>query len=162
MDALDWQERHSPTEPYELVVSKATRRTKAVARRRKQDCRLWEGMTPEMESAAQAIVKAVYILSGHASFARSGFERVDKAHEGDFDGAWLASLLQAYHSWTGEAQDKGIIPGAVLGVLYHGEGLTATDRAWKRRKGWAKEQVHRGLELYLSAGWRARAAERLT
>ena len=159
IDPEDWQERHSPTEPYEITISRATRRTKVIARRRKQDCRLWEGMTPQMESAAQALVRAVQMVAGHASYARSGFERIDRAFTGDCDGAWLASLVEAYRSWSEEADAKGVVVGAVLKVLYFGASLRETDRAWKRRNGWAKEQVHRGLELYLAAGWRARIAE---
>ena len=80
-DALDWQEAHDPTEPYELIVSKATRRTRHVARRRKQDCRIFDGMTAEMESAAEAIVRAVQVIAGHVSYARPSFERVDRAYQ---------------------------------------------------------------------------------
>lgn len=155
----EYQEAHSPTEPYEIVISKATRRTTHVARRRKQDCRLWDGMTSEMESAAEAIVRAVYVISGQASYARSSFERVDRSHPADTSVSYLQGLVEAYNSWVDDAEERGVIVGAVLKVLYHGASLRETDRSWKRRNGWAKEQVDRGLELYLSLTWRARIAE---
>lgn len=156
-DVPDWQEDHSPTEPYEITISHATRRTKAIATRRKQDCRLWEGMTSEMESAAEAIRIAIALQVGEVGMARSSFERLDRGYDLMTNIAWQRRVIKAYRSWCDDTPDTTM--RITIWVLYEGGSPVAVDRAERRRNGWAKEEVHRGVEVYLEDRMRREVAE---
>lgn len=159
-DALDWQEAHSPTEPYEITISRATRRTTAIATRRKQDCRLWDGMTSEMESAAEAIRIAVALLAGEVGMARSSFERLDRGWDLMTNIDWQRRVLDAYKSWCDDTPKTTL--RITIWVLYEGGSPARVDRAEHRRNGWAKEEVHRGIEVYLEDRFRREVAETIT
>lgn len=158
-DTLDWQEDHSPTEPYEITISKAARRTTAIATRRKQDCRLWEGMTSEMESAAEAIRIAVALIAGEVGMARSSFERLDRGYDLMTNIAWQRRMIDAYKSWCDDTPKTTL--RITIWVLYEGESAATVDRYERRRGGWAKGEVHRGIEVYLEDRIRREVAENI-
>ncbi len=55
---------------------------------------------------------------------------------------------QAYYDWIDAMAGSGLPAGPVLDVIVEGKPLTSVDRAWRRRKGWARGLLLKALRLY--------------
>ncbi len=150
-EPADWQEAHAPTE--RVILRDDGGRRVGSARRRKVDARLWESFTPDQERAARRIQEtAARITAG--TEARIG--RYDGMPAGgtpgvpgdDPDAEQLRALKDRYTAWVRACRDEGVSHAAVLDVLLFGQSCRATDRARRKRKGWAKANLMAGLDLY--------------
>lgn len=53
-----------------------------------------------------------------------------------------------FQMWQSETRERGGNPGVAIDVLLLGHSLAAVDRRMKRRKGWARGEVRRGIEAF--------------
>lgn len=149
MDALDHQERHSPTEA--VMVQITGTRVRQQGRRRKMDARLIESLSPDQERAADAIVAAWRILSQGLG---GGIMRYDEAvsrgaaADGESADDYRHKLLSRYIEWGLACPRSGIHRGAVMQVIAYGHSPNAVDCAMRKQHGWVKANLLEGLTLY--------------
>ena len=148
----DWQEWHSPTEAVEVVISKT--RTKQQCRRRKEDARIWEAMTPNQERAAYWIYAALLQVLGDVAVRISRYEQGRRGVDHSDDPEWQVRVREGYRKWLAVADDKGFVAGDVIQILAHGETLVDQDRRIRQRNGRARDHLLRALQefVYLQ-GW---------
>ena len=53
-----------------------------------------------------------------------------------------------FEAWQAEMRERGGDAGVTIDVLLLGETLSAVDRRMKRRKGWARGEVRRGISAF--------------
>lgn len=63
-------------------------------------------------------------------------------------------LVRRYTGWRRDAERKGVAASPVIDLVVDGVPCGDLDRRYGKRRGWAVEQVRKGLRLYLAAaGW---------
>lgn len=116
---------------------------------------------PNHERAAACIRSAYGLIDRSVGLQESGIAR---AMRGAVAGApadpdragWLLAL---YFRWTIECKIHRVDALAVVDVIGRGDTLAQVDRARRRRKGWAADELRRGLDVYAEMrGWQ-RAAQ---
>ncbi len=157
----DWQERHSPTE--EVVLRDLDGRGKRVlrsARRRKIDARLWDGLSSHQQDAAEAIVQAYQDIVRGLGFSTMLFQQPEVilalTHHGpEFTREdRVAARYRAFSWWVSRAELNEIDWQAILAVLIEGFSVREVDCRAGRRKGWARQNLADGLDLFCRLkGW---------
>src|SRR3546814_19124469 len=84
-EPLDWQEAHSPTVEVENVVSHQGRRTRIAYRRRAADERLWSGLNPDEQRAAEELGRVWHSLTAGMTAKAQQYERLDRGQAGAAD-----------------------------------------------------------------------------
>lgn len=156
LDALHWQERHSPTETIEVRIT--SERSKVQTRRRKQDARLYDGLTSHQIKAMENIDAGFRALTQGGGMSKMRFEARIPAGDSPAPGQRHDWLERTYMEWHRQTQIEGGINGAaVLDIVVFGKGTGAVDKLRKKRKGWARENlIEEGLKLYCKiCGWPA-------
>ena len=157
MEPADWQETHSPTEAVEVTISKGTRRTQERCRRRKEDARIWEAMTPNQERAAVWIHAALSQVLGDVAVRISRYDQGRRGVDHSDDPEWHARLREGYRQWVAAALDSGFVASDVIQILGHGETLSEQDERIRQRKGRAKQHLLHALqEFIVLQGWERR------
>lgn len=116
--------------------------------------------------AALGIEAAVVSILTHG--VRSGLaagERVDCAGGEGFEERFADTFeaRRIYATWLDYMKQNGMPAGPVLDIVIEGKALSAVDRDWCRRKGWALSHLRRALGLYRTLSLRAeRRKNRLT
>ena len=153
----DWQETHSPTEAVEVTISKGTRRTQERCRRRKEDARIWEAMSPNQERAAVWIHAALAQVLGDVAVRISRYDQGRRGTSHSDDPEWQARLREGYRKWAAVALDRGFVVSDVNQILGHGETLSEQDERIRQRKGRAKQHLLHALqEFVVLQGWERR------
>lgn len=161
MEPTEHQERHSKTEPvnvkmpvYDSVTKRVIRQEIQQSRRRKADARVWDSFSPEQEKAAEQIQAAWSVLAGDVN--------VKIGRYGSNGGRPLGEdkrvqLVGYYREWANNARKDGFDASAIMEILCYGAGLREVERDRRRRNGWAKDNLHDGLDRYAELrGWIAR------
>lgn len=147
-DALDHQERHSPTEAVMVQISGT--RLRQQGRRRKMDSRLMDAMSPDQERAADHIVAAWRILSQGLGGGIMRYDRdcggIVRASESADD--YRHKLVIRYIAWGRACRPAGVHRSAVMQIIAYGHSPAAVDVGLRWRKGTAKENLLVGLTLY--------------
>lgn len=158
-----WQERHSPTEAVEVTImhavelgtdGKAKRITKRreMCRRRIVDARLWAALTQEQQTAATLIDAGFRIATQGMGVKVQSFERGDRGEAGGNDRS--AVTMADYIAWAKEAVRTRIDHAAIILVLVEGMALAAVDSARRKRRGYTRDALAVGLNLYCKQqGW---------
>lgn len=143
-----WQELHSPTVPVEIKIS--GERTKQVARRRKQDARLFDGLDPLQEQAMLNIERGFQIASSGLGIKVMAYEeRIPGTAPEDR----AADMREYYMAWHIAAYGNFCAP-TVLDIIAFGKSIREV--AIERRMG--RETVKRhfdiGIQEYcILRGW---------
>jgi len=53
-----------------------------------------------------------------------------------------------YYDWIDAMQAAGLSSGPIFDVVMEGRALHLVDKAWRRRKGWTRVMLIKGLRLY--------------
>lgn len=161
MEAHEHQEAHSPTVPdmikmnvYDSVSGRVIRKEVQQATRRKADARIWGAFSPEQEKAAEQIQAAWSVLAGDVNVRIGGYGSEGGRPLGEDKRVQLVSY---YREWANNARKDGFDASAIMEVLCYGAGLREVERSRSRRNGWAKDNLHDGLDRYAELrGWIAR------
>lgn len=151
-DALEWQERHSPTVEIAVDDPEATRK----ARRNLTRCRQSEawrhnrlsGMQREaereMELALRSRIAGLGTAVSRYGTARGGGANVD-----------LGSASDAlYREWAAEAPRRRIMVAVVIECLIEPKTLGQIERDYRMRDGQAFQHYATGLDLWCELrGW---------
>ena len=144
-----WQERHSPSIP---IASRAQER----GQRRIVDARLWEAMTQAQQDAALEIARVFESLSRGIGFSVSDWTKPPSMRgSGGANPAEIhARLLNGYGEWTLRCKKAGVSHSMIIDILVFGFSCQALDRDRRRRAGWSKANLLKGLGLYCALkGW---------
>jgi len=149
-----WQEKHSPTEDVKVRYrQEGLKRIEVIqCRRRVLEARLWDGLHPSLQDAAVAIERGFSLVTRGMGHKPPVYE-LRGSGKGDFSD-WDSEAMAEYWAWALEAQRQRIDHAAIILVLVEGMALAAVDAARKKRKGYAKEQLLDGLNLFCRMrGW---------
>ncbi len=155
----DWQERHSPTEPVVLRdLGGRGKRVLQTARRRKVDARIWEGLSSYQHDAAEAIMRGYHELTRGLGFGTMPFQQPEVVMALSYRSIdrdqQTAYRLHDLSRWMQRAEAQGIDWSAILSVLVMGYSLRDQDLLARRRKGWARQNLADGLDLFCRLkGW---------
>ena len=146
MTAEDWQRWFNGSESGEEVGADGRRRK--VIKRRALDGRIWDAMTAEQREAANAIGKALEIITSGVGYKTNSFAPgtgggEEKQHD------WEVVLISRYLGWATEAREKSIDVGAAVAILCLGNACAVVDRNNCKRNGWAKQNLLTALDLYV-------------
>jgi hypothetical protein len=147
----DWQELHSPTVLVENVVShQGGGRTRIAYRRRAADERLWSGLNPDEQRAAQELGRVwSYITAGLTARAQQ-YERLDRGQDSALDIS--VQLTKAYHQWR--MRLKPVERSACIAVLFERMSITEAAKAYGRASGWPRANIGRCLDRWIEVrGW---------
>lgn len=163
-EPIDWQEMVPgyATIPVTVTISKATKRTATVARRRWLDARLWHSLAVHKDGrswhgceAAEAIVRGYALnadgppVKAHSWEIRSPSH---KSHEFTNDADRRCDKL--YWKWGDEMPAHGLNRHAAMMILVDGYSCRYVARALRRHHSWATRNLIRGLQLYCDlSGW---------
>lgn len=164
-EAVDWQERHAPTEAVMVKVANrvevaqgiVTRRvlTQERCRVRKVDARLLDSLHADQIAAMEAIYEGWRVTNGALSFGVAEYgERAPKGTATSESAFRHRSRMQSqYETWARDCKPSGVNCAAVLDVVVYGHSLNAVNAARKLARGgcdshWAKSNLVSGLNLY--------------
>ena len=150
IDALDQQETPAPTEAVQVRYRHDGRKRITVeqCRRRKQDARIFEGMTLAQESAFDLIYSGWRALASDV-MTRCGFDllRVDGSRE-SYNPEAAADLAHRYYRWARACRGEGIGNASILYIIAEGRGLRDAEKMYRMAHGTAKPNLIAGLDLY--------------
>lgn len=164
-DAVDWQERHDPTEPVAVKVANrvevaqgiVTRRvlTQERCRVRKTEAQLLAVLDVDQISAMEAIYSGWCFAHGNVSVGVAKYGvRTDAGTETAESSINRRTRLEAqYHEWGRKCRAEGIEVSPILQIIIYGHSLRAVCAARKSERGkcdsnWAKANLVYGLDLY--------------
>lgn len=150
-DALDWQERHSPTVEIAVDDPEGTRRARRNLTRARQSEAWRHNQLDAMQQQAQTEMDAAYRLrcsgigpSKSSYGPRNG--RGAPAENRTLEDTWVA--------WCEQAIGRRIMVGPVMDLLFEVTTLTAVERNHRLRKGQALIQFKSALDLWSELrGW---------
>lgn len=152
IDALDFQEYHSPTVIDEIMIKypDAARPVRERARRRASDARLWGSLDALEQRAAEDITRGYNLITNGVGVKCQTFEKVYGRGDPDKD----VRTMQDYHKWGRKCIAHGLSVNAVLNVLVEGRSCSEVDRQMLRRNGFSKENLNDALSIYIKLkGW---------
>ena len=151
-DALDWQERHSPTVEIAVDDPEGTRKARRNLTRVRQS-EAWRhnrltGMQrdaeKEMEFAWRQRTAGLGAASSRYGEARGGSSRADLGSS--VDASWL--------EWAKMAHQRRILVAAVIDCLAEPRTLAEIERTHRMRRGQAFDNYVAGLDLWCEVrGW---------
>lgn len=146
----DWQEQHSPTVLVENVVSHQGRRMRVAYRRRAADERLWSGLNPDEQRAADELGRVwQYITDGMTAKAQQ-YERLDRGQANPHDIA--VHLVATYRCWR--ARLKPAERSACVAVLFEGMTIREAAQAYRKDNGWPRANIGKCLDRWIEIrGW---------
>lgn len=154
-DALEWQERHSPTVEIAVDDPEATRKTRRNLTRVRQS-EAWRhnrltGMQrdaeKEMEFAWRQRTAGLGAASSRYGEARGGSNRADLG----------ASIDEAWSKWSALTVPRRIMRAAVIDCLAEPKSLAQIERDHRMRRGQAFDNYVAGLDLWCEVrGWTPR------
>src|SRR3546814_17386927 len=103
-EPLDWQEAHSPTVEVETVVSHQGRRTRIAYRRRAADERLWSGLNPHEQRAAEELGRVWHFIPAGLTATAPQYERLERGQAGGADIA--GHPVTNYRRWRRPANPR--------------------------------------------------------
>lgn len=146
------QERHSPSTAVTLRAPQG--RVQERSQRRIVDARLWEAMAPAQQDAALEIARLFENLSRSIGFAVSDWTKPPSLRGGANPAEIQGLLLQCYLEWTRRCKNAGVSHSLIIDVLVFGFSCQSLDRDRRRRAGWSKSNLLKGLGLYCAVkGW---------
>ncbi len=157
LEPRNWQERHSPTEMTEVIHNLATKRVKAEARIRRQDKRLYDGLTPlqiqamefirdGFEYATRGLGCKIMMYEPHipSTAGDTGTGRHSRSEDRRYD----------YMQWHREGASGGYHPQSILDIAVNGLSLRATAKKYQKSRHWVKANLEDGLSAYCKmCGW---------
>lgn len=148
-DALDWQERHSPT-TRDWVRMKGAKASTDV-RRRSSDAKLMANLTRRQQNAMVEIGAMVAHVASGLGAKSQQYERKAK---GQGDGGGISIPIEDWMDWGRILRRDGIDNGVWASVIVDGRSLSAVDHARGWREGKAKIQLCLALDAWATArGW---------
>lgn len=129
-----------------------------VAMRRRSEARLWSSFTPDQERAATRIGAAFAVIERGVGLQESMLARVMRGDGSGGSGLPSKALVDDYFAWGRECARRGISHAAIMDVLGYGKSCRTVDGERRRRKGWIRDELGLGLDLYCTLkGWRRAA-----
>lgn len=151
MDALEYQEAHSPTVLVENVVSHQGRgRTKIAYRRRAADERLWSGLNSDEQRAAEELGRVWHYITAGMTAKAQQYERLDRGQASAQDIA--VRLVATYRRWR--ARLKPVERSACIAVLFESMSIREAAKAYRRDNGWPRANIGKCLDRWIEIrGW---------
>jgi len=111
--------------------------------------KFWKSLSPfEFKSAQQLYYGFQLLVSGIGyrtqSFAGMPLKTIK-------DSGYQSDLIDEFQIWVAHAKCKGICISAFLDLLVFGQSCREIDRRYRRRKGFAKDNLVRGLALHFES-----------
>lgn len=155
-------EKREATVPVKVKGTSATTGrtvTVAVTVRKVSDARLWESFTSDEEWAAMRIRDAFEMLDRGLG-TKSGASETGGMFSGSTGrGIAFTTRVVEYFEWGKECVRQRVDHSAIMDVLGYGKSCRETDSARRKRKGYTREQLREGLELYLAQNGRPTRSE---
>lgn len=149
-DALDWQERHSPTVEIAVDDPDSTRRT----RRNLTRCRQSEAWRHNQLDSMQRDAWSEMALAYQARTVGLGPSRSKYGPSGGGGRPDNVVLDQAWKDWCAAAVDRRIMVSAVIDCLVEPLTLAQVERNHRMRRGQAMDQFLKALQLWAELrGW---------
>lgn len=147
LDALDFQELHSPSviDEIHIKLKDATRIVRERVRRRGSDARLWGSLDSLQSSAAEQISKGFNLITNGVGVKCQTFEKT----YGRSDPDKQIIAMQAYHEWGRRCSNLGVNVNWILEILVEGRTCSNIDMRFNKRKGTAKLNLLSGLDEYV-------------
>lgn len=144
MDAADWQERHSPTAPTEILMRGA--RQPIGVRRRLCDIRLWDGLDQPQQDALVEIDRAIHIIARGVGAKSPAYQPRIPGPESS--AGMDAELLEDWMEWSRAIAGNQDAHRVIVALLVDGRSLNQIDggRGW--RHGTAREHLVYGLDAW--------------
>ncbi len=101
--------------------------------------------------AFQQIRRAIQIITDgtHMRISRFNDIHVETSHfRGGDESDYEIRIKNRYGNWIDHMTENRLQAGPVLDIIIDEMSLTAIDRKWGRRKGWAKDHMRASLDLY--------------
>jgi hypothetical protein len=149
-DALDWQERHSPTVEIAVDDPEGTRKTRRnLTRCRQSEAWRHNKLDGMQRDAWTEMAKAYQIRTAGSRPARSSYgPRVGGAAPESI------ALEQTWREWCTAAVDRRIMVSAVVDCLIEPKTLAEIERDHRMRRGEAMDQFISALDLWSELrGW---------
>ena len=147
------QETHSPTEA--VTLRQGAERRLWQSQRRIVDARLWATLEGRRQDAALQIAHAFEAMSRGLGYTLSNWERLPGARSHNNASEAHARLVGDYAEWAKRCALAKISHAMVLDILVFGKGLKQSDGERRMRKGSARKNLLKGLEIYCHLkGWR--------
>lgn len=146
LDALDWQERHSPTARSEVLLRGA--RQPIGVRRRICDIRLWDGLDQPQQEALLTLAHIVEVIAGGCRMRGMKLGQRVQGGAGQPD---LASIeFDRWCRWSRDARQQGIDHDVLMRLIVDGASLRAIETARGVAKhGWARQHLVAALDLWI-------------
>lgn len=149
-EALQWQERHSPTEAISVRLTRD--RLVVQSLRRVLDARLFDALDDDQLKAAEIINRGFRAITQQVAIRTMKFDRVIA---GESDSEWQHRSIEAYRRWLASAPRFAFEVDVVLDVIVLGKSLRETDRDRRRPRGFARLHLTRGLDAFCQiVGWK--------
>ena len=172
MEPIDWQRRNGAFEPDRQLttveyrepdesgkgVKRRTERAYAY-RRQKVDARIWASLSDDHKTAADDIEDGYRGVTAGLGARIMAFEEKSGGPKGQgLDRRRIPGIakVEAFWDWQQACRWSGVSAAAVLAIIIHGASCRQVDRDPRyhqggrgRRKGWARQNLEAGLDLYL-------------
>ncbi len=144
-----WREQKSPTAPVKVTIRQGEEVT--VTRRTRLSTSLIDTLVGRQEDAYNGILIGFEKITGKVG-CKIGSMEPRIVTTGNDRGNNVAE--ERYWEWAVKAQESGISVTALLDAIYFFKSFRQIDRERQKRKGWARDNVIEGLDLYcMLRGW---------
>lgn len=154
-------DRQEPTETVTMRARDAATGKQVevgVAQRRKSEHALWASFSPEDEWCATRIAAAFACIERGMGIKNTSAEH-GRGDGGAYRGVTFTALVDDYFAWGRECTRHRVDHSAIMDVLGYGKSCREADRGRGKRKGYVRQQLAEGLELYYALhGHRMREA----
>lgn len=111
--------------------------------------KFWKSLSPSEFKSAQQLYYGFQLLVSGIGYRTQSFSGMPmKSSENT---GYQSDLINDFQVWVVLARGKNICIGAFLDLLVFGQSCREIDRSYRRRKGFAKENLVRGLALYIES-----------
>ncbi|MCG8492269.1 MAG: hypothetical protein MI743_11685 [Sneathiellales bacterium] len=109
--------------------------------------KFWKSLSPSEFKSAQQLYYGFQLLVSGIGYRTQSFSGMpvtsmeNTGHQSD--------IVSDFQVWIVHARGNGVCLGAFLDLLVFGQSCREIDRSYRRRKGFAKDNLVKGLTLYL-------------
>ncbi|GLQ07521.1 hypothetical protein [Sneathiella chinensis] len=105
-------------------------------------------MNAEETRAAQLIYYGFQFRTTGLGFRTSLYEAMPRGSAPNDD--WQADVIRQFLAWATACQAEGLSVAAALDIIVFGRSCRETDKARRKRKGYARDTLKACLEIYVN------------
>jgi len=108
---------------------------------------VWVGFEEAQLKAARKIESGFHMLFGGGGLRAQSFDGMPRA--GSYSECNSSDLDDAFSRWAKQVFDEGVSVSAALDVIVFGKSFRKVDQAHCKRKGYAKDNLMKCLDMYI-------------